>query len=282
MNVIIKTSGIAIFLCAIVLSCSTSKPKTSSVVDKNLYVIDTEFGSMTIKLFDATPKHRDNFKKLVADTFYDGTLFHRIIPGFMIQGGDPTSKNAKAGQQLGSGNVTYTIDAEFVDSLIHKKGALAAARQGDNVNPNKNSSGSQFYIVQGVAVRKDMLSRVEQNINAARKRALASVVFEDSLNADLRDKFLNARTNKQLDSAKFYGNKLEAKLTEAMAGLEFKYSEKQIALYDSLGGAPHLDGGYTVFGEVISGLNIIDSIASAAKDGRNRPLEDIKMIIKKL
>tara|TARA_B110000211_G_C14081733_1_gene554873 strand:+ start:930 stop:1778 length:849 start_codon:yes stop_codon:yes gene_type:complete len=282
MNTIFKISGTLIFFCFILLGCSTSKPKTNADVNKNTYVIETEFGDMTIKLFDATPKHRDNFKKLVADTFYNGTLFHRIIPGFMIQGGDPTSKNATAGQQLGSGNISYTIEAEFVDSLIHKKGALAAARQGDNVNPKKNSSGSQFYIVQGAAVQKSSLTRVEQNINAGRKRALASVVFEDSLNSGLKANFLRARTNNQKDSASYYGNLLEEKLSAAMVGKEFKYSEKQIALYDSLGGTPHLDGGYTVFGEVVSGMNIIDSIANAKKDGGNRPLEDIKMIIKKL
>jgi cyclophilin family peptidyl-prolyl cis-trans isomerase len=282
MNTIFKISGALLFFSVFTLACSSSKPKTKTDVDKNTYVIETEFGSMTIKLFDATPKHRDNFKKLVADTFYNGTLFHRIIPGFMIQGGDPTSKNADTGQQLGSGNLSYTIDAEFVDSLIHKKGALAAARQSDNVNPMKSSSGSQFYIVQGVVVQPGALARVEQNINAGKKRALATVVFEDSLNAELKKKFLRARTNQQKDSASYYGGKLEEKLNEAMIGNEFKYSPKQIALYDSLGGTPHLDGGYTVFGEVISGLNIIDSIANAKKNGGNRPLEDIKMIIKKL
>lgn len=282
MNLRLKNVGIVFLLVAVLIGCISSKNKREELVSSNSYVIETEYGNMEIKLYDATPKHRDNFKKLVADTFYNGTLFHRIIPGFMIQGGDPTSKNAKAGQQLGSGNLSYTLDAEFVDSLVHVKGALAAARQGDNVNPAKSSSGSQFYIVQGAAVPKGSLSRIEENINAKRKRALAPVVFEDSLNTDLKNNFLRTRTNKQLDSARYYGLQLEQKLTEAFVGKEFKYSEKQIALYDSLGGAPHLDGAYTVFGEVVSGLDVIDSIANAKKDGANRPLKDIKMIIKKL
>lgn len=282
MNVTFKNYSFTAFLCLVLFSCTSSKQKTNIEGTSDIYVIETEFGDMKIKLYDSTPKHRDNFKKLVADTFYNGTLFHRIIPGFMIQGGDPSSKTATAGQQLGAGNLSYTVGAEFVDSLIHKKGALAAARQGDNVNPKKSSSGSQFYIVQGAAVAKGTLAQIEKNINATRKRALAPVVFEDSLNIELKNNFLRTRTNKQLDSARYFGLQLEDRLTTAFKGKEFKYSEKHIALYDSLGGAPHLDGAYTVFGEVVSGLNIIDSIANAKKDGGNRPLKDIKMIIKKL
>ena len=282
MNTIFKFSFVFVFFGVLISGCSFSKPKTNNEINKNIYIIETDFGNIMIKLFDETPKHRDNFKKLVADSFYNGMLFHRIIPGFMIQGGSSGLNKKEPLQQLKNKNIAYTIDAEFVDSLIHKKGALAAARQPDNVNPKKNSSGSQFYIVQGVAVQKESLARAEQNINAQRKRSLASVIFEDSLNASLKSRFLTARRNKQQDSTTYYGSKLEEKLSAAMVGKEFKYSEKQIALYDSLGGAPHLDGGYTIFGEVISGMNIIDSIANAKKDRGNRPLQDIKMIIKKL
>ena len=282
MNIIFKVSFAIVFSALIISGCSSSKPKTNKEINNNTYIIETDFGSMTIKLFDETPRHRDNFKKLVADSFYNGTLFHRIIPGFMIQGGSSSLNKEEPLQQLRKENIAYTIEAEFVDSLIHKKGALAAARQGDNVNPKKNSSGSQFYIVQGVAVQKESLARAEQNINGQRKRSLASVIFEDSLNASLKSRFLTARRNKEHDSTAYYGNILEEKLSDAMLGKEFKYSDKQIALYDSLGGSPHRDGGYTVFGEVISGMNIIDSIANAKKDRGNRPLQDIKMIIKKL
>ncbi len=282
MNRVFKNEGLIVFLCFFLLGCSLTKQKTNSAVNSNIYVVETEFGNMKIKLYDSTPKHRDNFKKLVADTFYNGTLFHRIIPGFMIQGGDPSSKTAKNGHRLGAGNLSYTVDPEFVDSLIHKKGAIAAARQADNVNPTMSSSGSQFYIVQGTLVEQGKLAQIEKNINARRKRALAPILFEDSLNMELRNNFLRTRTNNQMDSARYFGSQLEEKLTEAFKGKEFTYSQKHIALYDSLGGAPHLDGAYTVFGEVVSGLNIIDSISNAKKDGANRPLKDIKMIIKKL
>ncbi len=282
MNRVFKNEGLIVFLCFFLLGCSLTKQKTNSAVNSNIYVVETEFGNMKIKLYDSTPKHRDNFKKLVADTFYNGTLFHRIIPGFMIQGGDPSSKTAKNGHRLGAGNLSYKVDPEFVDSLIHKKGAIAAARQADNVNPTMSSSGSQFYIVQGTLVEQGKLAQIEKNINARRKRALAPILFKDSLNMELRNNFLRTRTNNQMDSARYFGSQLEEKLTEAFKGKEFTYSQKHIALYDSLGGAPHLDGAYTVFGEVVSGLNIIDSIANAKKDGANRPLKDIKMIIKKL
>lgn len=279
---IIKTGVLALIVCGAIACSSSSKSKSSSASDSNLYVIETKFGNMTIKLYDETPKHRDNFKKLVADTFYNGTLFHRIIPGFMVQGGDPDSKGAKKGQALGTGNMPYTIDAEFVDSLIHKKGALAAARQPDQVNPLQSSSGSQFYIVQGSAVQKGLYPRIEQNINNSRKRSLGQKIFSDSTNIKLRTNFMNARTNNMQDSVRYYGSQLEALINKAFVGKEYKYSEKQKAQYDSLGGAPHLDGQYTVFGEVIEGLNIIDSIANCKRDRSDRPLNDVKMTIKKL
>lgn len=283
MNAKIVKIGVVALLIGGVFACSSSsKSKSSSTDNPNLYVIETEFGNMTIRLFDETPLHRDNFKKLVADSFYNGTLFHRVIPGFMVQGGDPDSKSATKGQRLGTGNLNYTVQAEFVDSLIHKKGALAAARQPDQVNPLRSSSGSQFYIVQGSPVQKELFGRIEQGINNSKKRSLGQKIFNDTANIKLRLNYMNARTNNNQDSMNFYGAQIEEKINLAFAGQEFKYNEKQKALYDSLGGAPHLDGQYTVFGEVIEGLGIIDSIANCKKDGTDRPLEDVKMTIKKL
>ena len=215
MNIVWKISFVLILFNFITLSCVSWFPKKQANVNKNIFVIETDYGNMRIKLFDATPKHRDNFKKLVADSFYNGTIFHRVIHGFMIQGGTSNMKKE---------NSNHTIEAEFVDSLIHKKGALAAARQPDYLNPKKNSSGFEFYIVQGVAIQEESLALSEQNINAMRKRSLAKVVFEDSLNAELKTKFLRARSNSQQDSTAYYGNKLEEKLTDAMLGKEFKYS----------------------------------------------------------
>ena len=194
--------------------------------DKTKVIITTSFGDMLVELYDETPLHRDNFIKLVTNNFYEGTLFHRVIPNFMIQGGDPDSKGAKPGIQLGNGGPGYTVPAEFVDELFHKKGVLAAARLGDAVNPNKESSGSQFYIVQG------------------------QVYSEEKLWS--------------------FGH----------AYREKKYTKEQIKSYTTVGGTPHLDGGYTVFGEVVKGLEVIEAIANVKRDENNRPLKDLKMSIK--
>lgn len=183
--------------------------------------IETPYGDMVVKLYDETPKHRDNFIKLVKEGFYDDLLFHRVIGNFMIQGGDPDSRNAPANKMLGMGDAGYTIPAEFVSGLYHKKGALAAARQGDAVNPTKASSGCQFYIVQGQVYPQEMFAMFES-------RGL-------SLN------------------------------------------EEQKRLYSTIGGTPHLDGDYTVFGEVIEGLDVIDKIAAVQTNGADRPVEDIRM-----
>ncbi len=197
-----------------------------------MVVISTDFGEITVGLYKDTPQHRENFLKLVKASYYDSLLFHRVISGFMIQGGDPDSKGAKAGQPLGRGGPDYTIPAEIVPDHIHKKGALAAARQGDQVNPKRASSGSQFYIVQGKSVPATQLERI------AEQRAFANPA--DSLG----------------------------------------YTPEQVAIYQSLGGTPHLDGAYTVFGEVIEGLDVIDVIAQQKVDRRSRPLKDIKMSMK--
>ena len=250
--------------------------------DENIYIISTKFGDMTIKLFDETPLHRDNFKKLVADSFYNGTLFHRVIDGFMIQGGDPTSKNASPGQQLGMGNIEYTIPAEFNSKLIHKKGAKAAARQSDAVNPKKASSGCQFYIVDGNKVNNKALHSLSMRKDVMKKRALGPKVLNDPANAQLKKSFIRVRELGLNDSINFYGMLIQAKIDSLYSGNEFKYTPEQIALYDSIGGTPSLDMDYTVFGEVIEGLNIIDSISIQKKDKMNRPFEDVKMTIKKL
>ncbi len=190
-----------------------------------LVELSTDYGNMIIKLSNATPLHRDNFIKLVEEGFYNDLLFHRVISGFMIQGGDPRSRNAKPNAPLGSGGPGYQIPAEFVDSLVHIKGAIAAARTGDNVNPKRESSGSQFYIVHG------------QPQNVARLETL-----------------------------------------ERQKGIS--YSDEQRKQYSELGGTPFLDQDYTVFGQVIEGLEVIDKIA-ASKTGRgDRPVKDVKMTLK--
>lgn len=185
--------------------------------------LETTLGIIKLELFDNTPGHRDNFIKLVKEGYYDGLLFHRVIPNFMIQGGDPDSRDAAAGKMLGMGGPGYTIPAEFVNENVHTKGMLAAARQGDQVNPQKASSGSQFYIVQGQPVNDAFLNQVEQMRN-------------------------------------------------------FKYSEEQRKAYKELGGTPHLDRDYTVFGKITEGMDVLDKISKVNCDRANRPLEDVKII----
>lgn len=185
-------------------------------------LIETDYGNMTVLLYDETPQHRDNFIKLVEEGFYDDLLFHRVIKNFMIQGGDPDSRDAAAGQMLGQGGPGYTIPAEI--GQMHYKGALSAARLADQVNPEKESSGSQFFIVQGTAVQDAQLDQWEQQ-----------------------------------------------------SGVE--YTPEQRKIYREIGGYPYLDGQYTVFGEVVDGLDVIDKIANAQVGQADRPIEDIRMKI---
>ncbi len=212
--------------CAINKNKSTKTDKSKPMVPKESLVdITTDYGVMRVKLYDETPKHRDNFLKLVKEGYYDGLLFHRVINGFMVQGGDPQSKNAAPGTMLGNGGPGYTIPAEFNPARFHKKGALAAARMGDQVNPNKESSGSQFYIVQGKPASEQELTMTQQRINIT-------------------------------------------------------YTPEQRQVYTTAGGTPFLDMGYTVFGEVVSGLEVIDKIAAVQTQPGDRPVQDVKMTMK--
>jgi len=188
---------------------------------ETIAVFQTTKGVIKVKLYNETIMHRDNFIKLVSEGYYNEVLFHRVIKDFMIQTGDPQSRDAKPGEALGNGGPDYTIPAEFYAPLYHKKGAFAAARTGDNVNPNRESSGSQFYIVQGKKLTRDQLQAM-------------------------------------VDSKK-----------------HIAFTEEQITAYTTIGGTPHLDYAYTVFGEVIEGLEVVDAIAQDATDQRNRPLDNI-------
>lgn len=247
------TFCLAICFCAFLAGCSSSQGKDTQkngnamesepvaegtqaaenqaenqVTNRNMedltkVLIKTSEGDITIALYDNTPKHRENFLKLVEEGFYNDILFHRIIKGFMVQTGDPDSKNAPAGKQLGSGGPGYTIPAEFRAENYHKRGAVAAARQGDQVNPTKASSGSQFYIVDGRPFSEN---------------EMAQISFQ-------------------------YGK---------------SFTDEQRKAYTTEGGAPFLDGDYTVFGEVVEGMEVVDKIASNAKDRFDRPLKDVKIL----
>ncbi|HET6992452.1 MAG TPA: peptidylprolyl isomerase [Bacteroidia bacterium] len=248
-------------------------------------LIHTDLGDIKIVLYDETPKHRDNFLKLVQNHTLDSTLFHRVIQNFMIQGGDVDSKHAKPGVALGNGELGYTIPAEFNPSLFHKRGALAAARQGDNVNPNKESSSCQFYIVQGRIFNDSMLNIVQANMDQQVKQQIFNKYINDPANAGLKSRFIAAQqrfqTNANADSMNFLTTIINPVINADFAKSPHRViTDDQRTVYKTIGGAPHLDGAYTVFGEVISGLETVDKIAAQQVDQNARPLVDIHVTMK--
>lgn len=240
-------------------------------------VIETDFGDIELKLYDETPLHRDNFVKLVTDNFYDDLLFHRVIDKFMIQGGDPSSKNADSTTSLGSGDLGYTIPSEFVyPQYFHKKGALAAARTGDEVNPKKESSASQFYIVTGQTFSEKQLKDMEKQ----RFERLKQSIFNE-LQALHRETIKELYRNGDRELLNELKNRLVEETEEE--ALERKseslFTPEEVEVYTSVGGTPFLDNQYTVFGEVVSGIEILDKIQTVETNGQDRPLKNIKMKI---
>lgn len=241
--------------------------------------VETTEGNFTVMLYGDTPKHRDNFVKLAREGYYNGTLFHRVIKDFMIQAGDPDSKNAPDGKALGSGGPDYKIDAEIVfPKHFHKRYTLAAARQGDQVNPMRRSSGSQFYVVTGTKLDTAQVAGLEQRLKMSRmQKAFNDLAMEhrDSIRQmQMRgdSKGLNALRDTLVAQAEAQAaNDTTPALTPEMK-----------EAYTTVGGAPHLDGDYTVFGEVISGFDTIDRIEKAETDGRDRPKEDVRIIAMKV
>lgn len=237
--------------------------------------IKTPKGEIIIRLYDETPLHRDNFLKLAKEGFYNGTLFHRVIKDFMIQGGDPQSKGAPKGKQLGSGGPGYTIPAEFKPEYFHKRGALAAARLGDDANPQRASSGSQFYIVWGKTYSEGQIGQLARQM----RQQAAQSVFND-LVRERRAQILQLRKNRDQAGLAALQDELEA-MTEAIMtekGLG-KMSDGQKEAYTTIGGVPFLDGQYTVFGEVESGLEVVEAIQNVATDRSDRPQEDVSMTV---
>ena len=227
-------------------------------------------GDIVVRLFDETPLHRDNFVKLAKEGYYDGTLFHRVIKDFMIQGGDPDSKGAPAGKMLGVGGPDYTIEAEIKDGLFHKRGALAAARQGDEVNPERRSSGSQFYIVWGQVYNEGQLRQFSKQLRMQR----AQEIF-NNLAAEHRAEIIQMRKDRDRAGLQELQDKLAAE-AESKAG-KTGLTDEQLKIYSTIGGTPHLDGQYTVFGEVEEGLNIVEMIQNTATGRGDRPVDDIEM-----
>lgn len=238
--------------------------------DNTTVAIKTTLGDIKIKLYDETPLHRDNFIKLVNAGFYDGISFHRVIKDFMVQAGDPLTKSGPSSNTADSLK-TYTIPAEINNQYFHKKGALAAARQGNDVNPEMRSSGTQFYIVQGVKFTDDELTLSEQRINSNIKQALFNkLIRQTSDSVRLSGKSLTDGEIQEIASIKMFQYLTTNK--------DYKISDEQRAVYKNIGGTPRLDATYTVFGEVIEGLDVIDKIAAVPTDSKDKPLNDLKII----
>jgi peptidylprolyl isomerase len=256
---------LAFTILFLVISCSVPGGNEGTVI-----LMKTSLGDIRLKLYDETPLHRDNFIKLVNSGFYEGISFHRVINNFMIQAGDPVTRTVPIDKTADSLN-TYTIPPEFKKDLFHKKGALAAAREGNDVNPEMRSSGTHFYIVQGVKFSDEELGLAEQRINTNLKQALFNKII-----------------HQVADSARLSGISLsEAEVQEKAAVRMFEYlstnpdykiPENQREVYKTIGGVPRLDGTYTVFGEVLEGLDVVDKIAAVKTDAADKPLDDVKIL----
>jgi peptidyl-prolyl cis-trans isomerase B (cyclophilin B) len=234
--------------------------------------IQTMLGDIVVRLYDDTPIHRDNFVKLVKEGYYDGTLFHRVIKDFMIQGGDPDSKGAPAGKMLGVGGPDYTLEAEIKDGLFHKRGALAAARQGDEVNPERRSSGSQFYIVWGQVYNEGQLKQYAKQLRMQQVQSAFN-----KLAAEHREEIMQMRRERNRAGLQELQDKLVAEAEKQVKGNGL--TAEQMKVYSTIGGTPHLDGQYTVFGEVEEGLDVVEMIQNSATGRSDRPVDDIEMRI---
>jgi cyclophilin family peptidyl-prolyl cis-trans isomerase len=264
MNLYIKKSALLLCLAGL-LSCNANTGNENTIVS-----MKTSLGDIKIKLYDGTPIHRDNFITLVKSDFYDGVSFHRVIKNFMVQAGDPETKTGTT-KPMPDSLKTYTIPAEFNPLYYHKRGALAAARESNETNPEMRSSGTQFYLVQGVKFSDDELNQAEQRINSnAKQNRFSSLMKETADSVRLAGKTLSDAEIQETASIKMFQYLTSYK--------EYKIPEEQRNVYKSIGGTPRLDGSYTVFGEVIEGLDIIDKIAEVQTDNSDKPIADVKII----
>jgi len=255
-------------LSALLVLISCSSPGGNN--ENTTILVQTTLGDIKIKLYDKTPIHRDNFIKLINSGFYEGVSFHRVIKEFMIQAGDPLTKPVKPVGLADTLN-TYTIPAEIKPQYFHKKGAVAAARLGNDINPEMRSSGTQFYIVQGVKFTDDELNTTEQRLNSNINQKLFSrlmIETEDSLR-------LSGKSASEGEIQEIASYKMFQYLSN---NPEYKLSEEQRTSYKTIGGTPRLDGTYTVFGEVIEGLDVVDRIAAVQTDSGDKPVNDIKIL----
>lgn len=245
-----------------------------------LVTIKTKHGEIHALFYDETPKHKENFIKLTKQGFYNDLLFHRVIADFMVQGGDPTSKNAPAGTPLGNTGPGYTIPAEIVPQYYHHRGAIAAARKPDQVNPNKESDGSQFYIVQGKKYTDAELRNPQLRVNVQKLYELfLKLVQQPDQQAMMAQYAQVQNTGDQQAMVDFILKQKDLCEAAYQVELDLPISEAQVKTYTTEGGIPFLDGGYTVFGQILDGFEVLDKIAAEPGDGMNRPLQDLKMTV---
>ncbi|MCZ2356479.1 MAG: peptidylprolyl isomerase [Bacteroidia bacterium] len=250
---------------------------------KGLVTISTSFGDIKIRLNPDTPKHSENFKSLVKSGFYNNTTFHRVISEFMIQGGDPNTRNPNFQGKPGQGDTTYTLDPEFLSSkYIHKRGAVAMARTGDEINPMRRSSGCQFFIVQGKKISDEELNQIENYIQQDQMQFFGKQFFGRPENDFLRKIDFQTLQKSNPDSVTKLSMDFEKRMRVAFEKevKPFKYSPEQKKLYKEVGGAPFLDNMYTVFGEVVEGMDVVEKIIAVQKDENDKPLKDIRITAK--
>jgi cyclophilin family peptidyl-prolyl cis-trans isomerase len=257
----------ALILLSFIFAISCNSPGGN---ENTTVIIKTTVGDITIKLYDGTPAHRDNFIRLINSGFYEGVSFHRIIKSFMIQAGDPDTKSSRSAN-LPDSLKTFTIPPEINSMYFHKKGALCAARQGDDINPEKRSSGTQFYIVEGEKLSDQELNQAEQKINSNIKQnrfAFFMKTVSDSIK--LTGQPVNVSQVQQLASVKMF--------QYLTTYTDYKISSEQRNIYKTIGGTPRLDATYTVFGEVTDGMRIVDKISETPTDSEDKPITDIKIV----
>lgn len=257
---------------ALLLSLLFVLPATAKKRYK-LVEIETTMGTMKVRLYEDTPLHSENFLKFAADHHYDSLLFHRVIKDFMIQGGASDSRNAPAGAMVGMAELDYMLDAEIRPVHFHAKGALAAARQGDDVNPEKKSSPEQFYIVQGKVWTDEELDNLQKRKVFNQRNRLGSELYKPLRQAHQR--YLREGKQVQADSLV---QSINAEIERRIPDDAYAFSPEAREMYKSVGGSPHLDGDYTVFGEVVEGLDVLDKIAAVKTDRNDRPEEDVVIL----
>ena len=264
------------FLVLTICTMATSISCGQNLNDADV-IIETSYGNIAIKLYDETPLHRDNFLKLAREGFYDDLIFHRVINEFMIQGGDPESKNASAEQALGGGGPGYQVDAEIVyPKYFHKKGALAAARTDDQINPQRKSSGSQFYIVQGKVYTNEEVDAMEQSMIQRQSQTIVNKYFEP-----YREEYMKLHAANDVQAMQKMQEQVMKEAADELEALKsFKMPDQIREAYTTVGGTPRLDDAYTVFGEVVDGLDVVDKIAAVATGAQNRPLQNVVMKMK--